>query len=178
MLCFVLLGCGIFPTTPQGRLDAATKNLTNPSRGKERLYDLDRAAWASLEVGKTEDARRYAKDLLIIAAKNRGDLNNYGDAIHDGNLILGHIDLKEGRTEDAKGYLIESGKTPGSPALNSFGPNMGLARDLLEKGERDVVLQYFDLCRKFWELGHPQLDYWSKVVKADRIPDFGANLIY
>jgi len=28
---------------------------------------------------------------------------------------------------------------------------MTLAKDLLEKGERDVVLEYFMLCRKFWK---------------------------
>jgi hypothetical protein len=51
--------------------------------------------------------------------------------------------------EDAKRYLIESGKSPGSPQINSFGPNMSLAEDLINKGERDVAPEYFELCRKF-----------------------------
>jgi len=62
--------------------------------------------------------------------------------------------------------------------MNSFGPNMSLARDLLEQGERDVVLQYFDLCRNFWKMGQDQLDHWTKDVKAGNMPDFGANLVY
>ncbi len=55
---------------------------------------------------------------------------------------------------------------------------MSLAKDLLERGERETVLQYFELCRKFWQMGHDQLDQWTKDVNAGRIPDFGANLIY
>jgi hypothetical protein len=178
LLCVLLLGCGrSYPITPQGRLDAATKKLTAASREEETFYALDDAAKESFEVGKIEDAGKYAKDLLTLAPKYKGNWN-YGNAIQDGNLVLGRIALKEGRTEEAKGCLIEAGKSPGSPQMNSFGPNVSLARDLLEKGERDVVLQYFDLCRKFWEMGHDKLDQWTKDVKAGKVPDFGANLVF
>ncbi len=51
-----------------------------------------------------------------------------------------------------KKYLIAAGKSPGSPQMDSFGPNMTLAKDLLEKGERDAVLEYFMRCRKFWKM--------------------------
>jgi hypothetical protein len=63
--------------------------------------------------------------------------------------------------------------------MDSFGPNMSLARDLLKKGERETALQYFELCRKFWDPRvNQKLDEWTKDVKDGRIPDFGANLIY
>ena len=62
--------------------------------------------------------------------------------------------------------------------MNSFGPNMMLAKDLLEKGERDTVLQYFELCRKFWKMDWGKLNQWSKEVRMGQTPDFGANLIY
>jgi len=126
---------------------------------------------------RTRDARKYAQELLALAPKYQKDWN-YGNAVQDGNLVLGRIALKEGRTDEAKRRLLEAGKSPGSPQMDSFGPNMSLARDLLEKGERDVVLQYFDLCRKFWEMGKGDLDRWTEDVKAGRMPNFGANLIY
>jgi hypothetical protein len=138
---------------------------------------LDDAAKQSFEVGKIDDARKYANELLALAPKYPQDWN-YGNAIQDGNLVLGRIALKEGKTEEAKRFLIEAGKSPGSPQLNSFGPNMSLARDLLEKGEREVVLQYFDLCRTFWKMDYGSLDRWTKDVKAGKIPDFGANLVF
>jgi len=33
-----------------------------------------------------------------------------------------------------------------------FGPNVSLAKDLIEKGERDTVVEYFEACRKFWKV--------------------------
>jgi hypothetical protein len=165
------------PMTPQGRLDKALKELAAASREMDRFYALDDAAKESFEVGKVEDARKYAEELMGLLPKYQGNWN-CGNAIQDANLVLGRIAVAEGRIEDAKRYLIEAGKSPGSPQMDSFGPNMSLARDLLEKGERDAVLEYFTLCRKFWKMHHGQLDDWTRDVKAGRIPDFGANLVY
>lgn len=64
----------------------------------------------------------------------------------------------------------------GAPTLNSFGPNMSLAKELLERGEREVVLEFFELCRTFWECEEGRLDTWSDDVRRGEIPNFGANL--
>ena len=55
---------------------------------------------------------------------------------------------------------------------------MTLAKDLLEAGEREAVLAYFDLCAKFWELGDDELTEWRKLVEDGGIPEFGPNLDY
>jgi tetratricopeptide (TPR) repeat protein len=165
------------PRTPQDRLDKDTKELAAASTDEDRFYALDNAAKDSFNVGKIQDAQNYAQELLKTAPRLAGNWN-YGNAIQDGNLVLGRIAVKAGQIEEAKKYLLEAGKSPGSPQMNSFGPNMSLAKDLLEKGERDTVLQYFDECRKFWESDYGKLDEWSKEVKAGRIPHFGANLVY
>jgi hypothetical protein len=62
--------------------------------------------------------------------------------------------------------------------MNSFGPNMTLAKALIESGEKATVLEYFDLCGEFWRLHRGRLDDWREAVKAGRTPDFGANLFY
>lgn len=144
---------------------------------EERFRFLSGAAKESFVAGKIEDARKYAQELMTLIPKFQGHWN-YGNAIQDANLVLGRIAVREGRIQDAKRFLIEAGKSPGSPQMDSFGPNMSLAKDLLEKGERDVVLKYFDLCRKFWETHKEYLDQWTKDVKGGKVPDFGANLVY
>ena len=98
--------------------------------------------------------------------------------MQDANLVLGRISVLKGNIQAGKKYLIAAGKSPGSPQMDSFGPNMSLANDLLKKGERQVVLAYFQRCRKFWKLHEDKLDQWSAEVEAGKIPDFGANLIY
>ena len=176
LLVGLLVGCGrSTPVTPQARLNAASEKLAKAKTDQERFYALNDAAKQSFVLGKTEDARTYASNLLALLPKFPNDWN-YGNAVQDANLVLGRIAVQEGRIEDAKRHLLEAGKSPGSPQMNSFGPNMSLAKDLLEKGERQVVLDYFALCRKFWNQG--RLDEWSQQVKEGKIPDFGANLSY
>ena len=76
----------------------------------------------------------------------------------------------------ARRELLAAGKTPGSPQLNSFGPNVALANALLKRGEREAVLEYFAECRTFWKMGTQSLDRWSDVVRQGGIPEFGVNL--
>jgi hypothetical protein len=165
------------PTTPQGRFDRANQKMVAAVTGEDRFYALNDAAKESFVVGRIEDARKYATELLTLAPSFQNDWN-YGNAIQDGNLVLGRIAVSEGKLAEAKQFLLEAGKSKGSPQMDSFGPNMSLAKDLLEKGERDTVLQYFELCRRFWKMDYGKLDDWSKEVKAGKIPDFGANLVY
>ncbi len=110
-------------------------------------------ALAALEAGDTELAKKHAAETLQKSAdpKKTDPKNiNYGNIIHDANQILGRVALRDGKLADAKAYLLKSGATPGSYQLNSFGPQMPLARELLEKGEKETVLKYLDLVSNFW----------------------------
>ena len=100
--------------------------------------------------------------------------------IHQANLILGRAALREENIQEANKFLLKAGATPGSPQLNTFGPNMLLAKELLEKGEQKAVFDYFDLCSKFWTISHgkQQLEDWKKIISQGQIPDFGPHLKY
>lgn len=145
-----------------------------------RLNALPEIAKAAFEAGEFAEAERLAVELLAIAVGE--DLpeffRNEGNVIHHGNLVLGRCQLRRGDIEKAKVHLLEAGKTEGSPQLNSFGPNMSLALDLLECGERKVVLDYFELCRSFWNSGSDRLDVWADKVSRGQVPLFGPNLSY
>ena len=103
---------------------------------------------------------------------------NYGNAIQDANLVLGRLALRAGKIKAAEEYLIAAGKSPGSPQMDSFGPNLTLAKDLLDKGERETVLEYFMLCHRFWKMDRGRLEDWMQQVMDGMNPDFGANLLY
>ncbi len=96
--------------------------------------------------------------------------------IHRCNLILGGVALRRGDLKRAGEYLLIAARIGGTGP--SAGPNMILAKELLEKGQRDVVLEYFQLCGKSWSAGRGQLARWTAQVKAGEIPQFGANLAY
>lgn len=158
----------------------AMQALASATNDYLRFLSLNEAAKMSLAVGRTEDARQFATDMLLLDDKyNRGDAEKSdGGAVYTGQTVLGTIDLDEGRMEQAKRHLLAAGKTKGSPALCSFGPGMSLAKELLEKGDPETVLEYLDLCRKFWRSDGGKLDEWTKEINAGRIPEFGGNLLY
>lgn len=153
------------------------KSLSLTTSEREKFYKLADLAKVAFEAGEMEKAETYANSLLAQAAQYKNDWN-YGNAIHHGNLVLGRIALKSGNVEKAKEYLIKAGKAPGSPQLNSFGPNMALAKELLGKNEREIVIQYFELCGNFWKMGQDCLKDWTALVKEGQIPDFRGNLQY
>lgn len=159
------------------RLRTSEAELTRLGSSTERFFALGDAAKSAAELGDVAKARHYATDLLDLAVFFRKNWN-YGNAIHDGHMVLGRLALASGDLEAAKRELLEAGRTPGSPQLHSFGPNMALALDLLRKGERDTVRKYFAECADFWEMGRGRLRNWATLTKFGVTPDFGANLLF
>ena len=133
----------------------------------------------AIAAGDLEKARAYANELLGPGMEWSGG-GDAGRAFFYGNLVLGRVALREGKLDEAKKYLLEAGKTKGDPTLNSFGPNMSLAKELLEKGETNAVLEFFQECEKFWPqyAGENKMAKWTAEVKERKTPDFGANLFY
>lgn len=175
-------GTNIFRGSEPNRKEAAEKALEmyetafelSDERDRETL--LEDLAKVAFEAGRQDKARQYAESLLQGASA--GMSWNYGNRVHHGNLVLGRIALAEGNVKAAKFGLVAAANTKGSPGLMSFGPNMTLAKDFLERGEQDVVLKYFRLCSRFWENDRGRLDEWTAQVKEGKIPEFGANLAY
>jgi hypothetical protein len=163
---------------PTAKIKLEKLEQAAPSGGRERFYALANLAKAAFEAGELNKAETYARELLAAASDYQTDWN-YGNAIFHGNTMIGRVALsRDNNLIQAKSSLLASGQTPGSPQLNSFGPNMSLAKELLGRGERDAVLEFFTSCRKFWKSQAAKLDAWTATVKGGGIPDFGANLLY
>lgn len=146
--------------------------------GRARFYAPADIAKAAFDAGDPNKAENYARELLSLAPEFEKDWN-YGNAVFFGNMIVGRVALqRDNNIYLAKSWLLASGHTPGSPQLNSFGPNMSLAKDLLTAREHDSVLQFFALIRRFWKLQGEKLETWSATVRGGGIPNFGANLNY
>jgi len=163
-----------FPRTPEQEF-ADSEQDAGGGGGLRRFYKLNGLAVKAAELGFNEKAKAYADESLAAAAQHPKDWN-YGNAIHDGHMVLGLLALRNNDVPTAREELIKAGQTPGSPQLNSFGPIMTLANELLQKGERNTVLDYLVLCAKFWKTGAPQLDSWSETVRNGQTPAFGGNL--
>ena len=139
-----------------------------------RSMMLQQAAKMAFAAQQFDEAKQYADELLAYGlSRPRKDM---GDELHHSNMILGRLALHFGRVAEAKSYLLAAGDVAGSPPLDSFGPNMELAKELLEVGEKETVLQYLDLCAEFWK--RAKLQEWRAQIERGETPDFGGNLNY
>jgi len=164
------------PTAQEEILSNLEKSL--PADPKERFFKLSEVSAAAFDAGDYDQAETYANELLSDANLYRTNWN-YGNAIFHGNLILGRVALKrDNNISQAESYLLAAGKTPGSPQLMGFGPNMSLANDLLVAGERDTVLDFLDECSKFWKMDGGKLSDWKTTIQSGGTPNFDPNLNY
>jgi len=154
----------------------AEMKLKNADTEIHRFYALNDAAKTSFNAKEYEKAKKYAAELSILAEKYPDDWN-YGNAVYDAHVVLGRLALLKNDVETAKKELFLAVKTPGSPQLDSFGPNMTLARDLIEKGQTEPVIHFLIECKRFW-YNHQKVDKWIKVIESGKTPDFNANLVY
>ncbi|WP_020567211.1 hypothetical protein [Neolewinella persica] len=135
-----------------------------------------------IEAYNQQDVKKV--DALIVqglkAVSGTNEDWNRGNLLHQIHTIKGLLFLENNEIEEAKEQLIKAIKVPKSPQLNGFGPNMLLAKKLLEKGEAKVVLEYLDLSKHVWSLftRFIPLLKWRNDINKNRTPDFKANLRY
>ena len=154
-----------------------TRFARHSEREMRHYYALGRDAKKAFEAGDFATARKDAEELRLEAPNFKDDWN-YGNAIQDSNLVLGRLALRDGNVEQAKKYLIAAGNSPGSPQMDSFGPNMSLAKDLLAIGENATVVAYLNECKRFWADDYGTLGRWIVEINAGKKPDFGSNIVY
>ena len=141
-----------------GKLDAYT-----------RFIYLAEIASISLEVDKNKEASMYASESLRLAQAYRQDLY-YGDAIHSSNIVLGHVAFNHGKISEARQFLLQASKTPGSEKLSVDGPDTALARKLAIAGETETVIEYLRACKDFWANDNGQIDQWIASLQSQKLP--------
>ena len=153
-------------------LESAVPNMPE----EERQAALPQLAKYAFDAEANKKAKAYAEEMIVLAG---GESNwNTGNLFHHGHIVLGRLALRADDVATAKAHLLDAARTGGSPQLGSFGPNMSLAKELLERDERDAVLEYLALCGDFWTHGKDRLSGWKKQIQSGSMPDFGPNLIY
>lgn len=152
---------------------AAALALVEPAAGteleRESWYQLEYAASAAFRAGRFDKVKAFAEAMLRGAERYRDDWN-HGNALHDGHRHLGRLALRAGDVAEAKRRLLASAETPGSPQLDTFGPNLRLAQELLDRGERETVRAFLERCAVFWEEGRERLEEWLGALRRGETP--------
>jgi hypothetical protein len=153
-----------------GQYEHALKLTTDARAQRSLRVNLARMA---LEAGDLTTSESLASALLTEADEEKMD-GFRADILHAAHSILGRVALQNGDVLEAKRQLLASGDVQGSPVLDSFGPGMSLVKELLDRNERAVVLEYFVLISSFWK--NEKLQQWTAIVKSGGTPEFGGNL--
>jgi hypothetical protein len=157
------------------------------TRTKKRLADIERllqegdpeAEWVphlreiagqtAFALGELDRARAHAEQMLV---GNVGEVaETRGDAAHNGHMLLGRIALRSDDVDRARVHMILAGEAGVTGMVPLVRPDMRLARDLLARGELDVVIRYLTLCQALRE--RVPVDDWIAEIRAGRIPDLG-----
>jgi hypothetical protein len=140
----------------------------------KRFYDETDALRREARSATPDPSLVPRASALLVESERFSTDWNYGNAIHYANLFLGRVALQRGNIVEARTRLLSAARTPGSPQLSDYGPDMTLADELLDRGESAVVLEYFKRCNQFWRnSSRNKLNEWAHSVSAGQRPQFG-----
>ncbi len=138
------------------------------------------AARAAYIAGDYEKSTRWSMELVRLGAIQKKTVVR-AVAIHEANVVLGHLALIDGNLEEAKDRLMSAVSVPDFPARLLFtggGKNLSLAKELLEQGERDSVLGYLRKCAECSPQDAAVFHRWISDIECGRARDFRASPAY
>ena len=135
----------------------------------QRFYNISEEINQAVFINDLERIETLAIEYLQLSQKFHKNWN-YGNAIHDANIALGIAELRKGNIKKSAKYLIAAGKSPGSPQLDSFGPELKLANVLLQNEQREAVKKYLSEVRKFWKMDKGLIEKWLISIESGKTP--------
>ena len=136
-------------------LREADSLATDSAAGVRVLSDL---VLAEFDAGDDEAAERDSRRLLAAASKNP-------NAFSVAEIVLGRVAAAKGDLVEAKRHLMASITMPASIKNASFQPNMTLAQELYDAGEKDAVIQFLEASRALWKFDRGRIDRMISFVK-------------
>lgn len=113
---------------------------------------------AEFNAGDDAAAERDANLLLSMAPKN-------ANAYNAAQTTLGRIAASKGDLSEAKSRLMASVRVPAAIKNPVFQPEMTLAQDIYDAGDKDAVLEFLEASRTVWKFDRGRIDRMVSFVK-------------
>jgi len=177
----------IFGLTGESRVQAARHALSEVegslqglSSGWKRWLILLGVANIAFEAEDLNKVRTLTTMMLgppgsTVSAKS---IPNVLEIPHKVYLFLGRLALRGGQIDLAKDYLLRASAYLRDSFLQTGGPSMILAKELLALGEREAVIEYLRRCSTSWETTDHRAEQWIYILEQGGTPDFGNNLLW
>jgi len=127
-------------------------------------YRVEAGSW------RTRFDTNYAR--ILLGEHGQAGDPEYGNAIYTANLIFSLAALEKNDIASAQSYLFEAVSATTSQTVEQIGLDTSVAQMLLQRGQKDTVLEYFKRGRHLWPLGGGQITRWENAVRAGRTPNF------
>jgi hypothetical protein len=82
-----------------------------------------------------------------------------------GQTLLGRLAIARGNAAEAKRRLLASLKPPAKFKNPVFEPNMTLAQDIYDAGDKDAVLEFLEASRNVWKFDRGRIDRMINFVR-------------
>ena len=143
-------------------------NPEEVDEGLKRFYNISDEIDEAIYRNELEQAVFLANEYLVLADEYNKNWN-FGNAIHYSNIVLGIVELRKGNGSMAAEYLMRSGKSPGSPQLDTFGPDLELANVLLSDGFKEQVIIYLRSIKTFWEKSDEAIELMVHKIESGQV---------
>ncbi len=146
---------------PAGKLRQLNESSSLLPEGAKHSL-LPSIAQAEFEAGDDAAAERDARALT---EKPQSFADYY-----IGQMVLGLLAFAHGDVAEAKERLLASVKPPPSFKNPTIQPNMMLAQDIFDSGDRDTVVAFLEALRPLWPFDQGHLDHMVNFVKRGAAP--------
>ncbi len=157
------------------RAAASLSEWEKATTEEEVFYAVADAAFGAYDLEKFAEAEAIAQRAIQLAPSFEENWN-FGNALFAGHTVLGLLAARRGDVDLAIQELHASAKNRGSPQLDSFGPTMRLAKELIGKGKSEEVIAFLHQCLTFWKMGNAWVEVWEKKIHRGLVPNFFMNL--
>ncbi len=113
---------------------------------------------AEFDASDDAAAQRDARQLMAGAPKN-------GYAYSIAQTVLGRIAAANGDIKEAKAHLLASVTMPAAIKNTAFDPNMTLAQDFYDAGDKTSVVEFLEAARDVWKGERGRIDRMISFIK-------------
>jgi hypothetical protein len=144
---------------------SSDQNFSEYLQASLKLRDL-------LLAGDVIAAEALAPEVLLQAQRFRNSQSTNSldsENVYNAYDALGRGALQRNDLDAAQKYLVLAATTTGSSRLESHGPNLSLAKSLLDLGYKEAVVTFLTSCKAWWP--NPKLDLWISQIRAGQTPE-------
>ena len=141
----------------------------------EKLFGLAFNAEFALDNGFPVTAKMYGEIMRQILSRYETRLEyfsrRWGESDrHALYMTLGRISMLDNDVESAELYLLKAGKTGCPRPLSAEGPDMRLANQLIETGNKQTVIEYLEGIKRCWQ-EKDNTSLWVTKFESGTLPD-------